>query len=49
LKRLITIQSFGTNKGAHTYTAQYPKDAFYDTLLFGSVTVKADAATQASE
>jgi hypothetical protein len=29
----------------HTYTAQYPRDFYYDNMNFGSVTVQAAAST----
>jgi polygalacturonase len=39
---LATFVLRGLSPGTHTYTAEYPKDAFYDTLRFGSVTVKVE-------
>jgi hypothetical protein len=42
-----TLASFVVKKissGSHTYTAQSPKDAYHDTLPFGSVTVQAESS-----
>jgi polygalacturonase len=42
-----TLASFVVRKvssGPHTYTAQYPKDNYYDALNFGSVTVEAESS-----
>jgi hypothetical protein len=39
-----TLATFVVNNiplGTHTYTAQYPADAYYGTLNFGSVTITA--------
>jgi hypothetical protein len=41
------VASFVVKKSlqeSHTYTAQYPKDAYYDALHFGSVTVEAESS-----
>jgi polygalacturonase len=40
-KTLATLVLSDIKEGTHTYTAQYPADAYYGTLNFGSVTVQA--------
>ena len=41
---LATLVVRNISPGTHTYTAQYPKDYFYGTLNFGSVTIQASSA-----
>jgi hypothetical protein len=41
---LATLVVRNISPGTHTYTAQYPKDYYYGTLNFGSVTVQTNSA-----
>jgi polygalacturonase len=45
---LATLTLNGVTVGTHTYTAQYPGDAHYTALAFGSITVTVTGASTAS-